>query len=114
MQFNNGGEWLLNDRVTTQANINWYGTNVEPTMCMNNDNIFNIDYTNAGIADGSVIAANNKQLEVQNYKVEKMVLSKRVNTNNADDNAAVVVAIAKCIKLCNDREEETVLCYILL
>lgn len=66
MRFNNGGEWPENDRIAISANINWYGANVKPNMYINNNNNFIIDYTNADIANGSVIADNDKQLEVQN------------------------------------------------
>ena len=98
----------MNYRVEVPSNIKCYGINVANTMCMNNDNIFIMDYTNTDIADGSVIAANDKQLEVQNDKVEKPVPNKRMDINNADDNATVIVAIAKHNKSWIDKEEETV------
>ena len=64
MRFNNGGEWPVNDKVAISANINWYSTNVEPILYTNNDNNFIIDYTNTDIANGSMIAANKKQLKM--------------------------------------------------
>ena len=73
----------------------------------NGDNII-IGNTNKGIANSSMYAANDKQPEVQNDKVEKTIPSKETGTNNTDDRATVIAAIAKYIKLRNDKEEETV------
>ena len=107
---NNRDNWTVNGRVEVPSNIKYYGTNIKTTTCMNNDNNFIIDYTNTGVANSSVNAANDKQLKVQNDKVEKTVPSERMDTNDADDKATVIAAIAIDTKLWNDKEEETVYC----
>ena len=75
---------------------------------MNNDDNFTIDYTNTDIINSSVNVANDKQLKVQNDKLEKTVPSERTDTNNTDDKAIVIAAIATYTKSRNDKEEETV------
>ena len=77
---------------------------------MNNDDNIIIDYTNNGVANSSVNAANDKQPKVQNDTVEKTIPSKRTGTNNTDDKATVIATIANYTKLRNDKEEETVYC----
>ena len=81
-----------------------HGTNIETTLRTNNDDICIINYTNTSV----VIAANDRQREVQNDKVQNTVPSERTNTNNADDKATVIAATATYTDSRNDKEEETV------
>ena len=89
------------------------GTNFELLSTLDNhgenDNNFSIVCTNDDIANGRVIAADNKQLKAQNNQVETTVPSKvQTDTNNAVDNAKMIATIAKHIDAQNDKEEETI------
>ena len=51
-----------------------------------------------------------KARKTKNDKAEKTIPSKRMGTNNADDKATVIAAIATYTELWDDKEEETVYC----
>ena len=78
----------------------------------NNDS-FSIDCTNTDVANGSVIAANNKQLEAQNDTEEentpnRVWITEGLSNSNANGNARVIATIVKHIEAWNNKEEETV------